>query len=192
MQKNIWIIIKKHIVVAKIMETETNNNKKSRSWKSFLFWTFMVIFFSVTLGIQAMWFWQRDVFLQNSHIRPLLVKFCYTFLCTLPPTRDVSRFQMKNYVFHVNSNDSLQLEAVFINKASFPQAYPDLQVTFTDINDNTIIQKRFSPLEYLQPPPDKTQEMRAGASVHVKLNFVNMEQVISDNKVVEGYRFEFL
>jgi len=173
------------------MTAETNNNKSS-SWKSFIFWTLIVIVFSVTLTIQAMWFWQRDVFLQNSHIRPLLVKFCYTFLCTLPPTKDLSRFQMKNYVFHVNSKDSLQLEAIFINKASFPQAYPDLQITFIDINDHTITQKRFTPLEYLQAAPDKIRQMRAGASVHVKLDFMDMEKVIDDNKVAEGYRFEFL
>ncbi|WP_069472386.1 DUF3426 domain-containing protein [Candidatus Marithrix sp. Canyon 246] len=163
--------------------------KTDNTWKSFLFWTFIVIVFSVTLTIQAMWFWQRDVFLQNSHIRPLLVKFCYTFLCTLPPTRDLSSFQMKNYVFHVNEKTSLQLEAIFINKASFPQAYPDLQVTFIDINDHTIIKKRFTPVEYLQAAPDK---MRAGASVHVKLDFMDMEKVIEDNKVAEGYRFKFL
>lgn len=177
---------------------EEDYKPNGQTWASFIAWGIIVILLSGTLAAQAMWYWQRDVLLQSPNIRPWLVRFCYTFLCRLPPTRDLSSFQIENYLFKIqpDKKDTIQLEAVFINKATFPQPYPDLQITFMDNNENILEQRRFKAADYLQKLPYKKnryraiKQMRAGASVHIKLDLTDMT-TIKGNKISESYRFEF-
>jgi predicted Zn finger-like uncharacterized protein len=164
-----------------------------RSWGSFFFWGIVFIVLTATLAGQAMWVWQRDKILQHEEVRPWLERFCYTFLCTLPPTRDLKSFRMQEHVaqVHPDIDDAIQFEATFINNATFPQPYPDLQLTFEDANSNSLAQRRFKPIEYLQQPPQKDQQMRPKGSVHIKLILIDMGKVIEEGKIAEGYHFEF-
>jgi hypothetical protein len=148
---------------------------------------------SLALAAQAMWFFQRDQVLQHPEVRPWLERFCYHFLCTLPTTRNLSRFKMEDHVarLHPKINDALQFEATFINHASFPQPYPGLQLIFEDSDGNPIAQRRFNPEEYLQRHLHKNEQMAANGSVHLKLILIEMSQVIEGDKIVEGYHFQF-
>jgi len=165
----------------------------SRSWKSFFLWGIVVILMSALLVGQSMWFWQRDKVLQHPQIRPWLEKFCYTFLCVLPPTQDLSSFYMKQHVsqIHPKLKDVIQFEATFTNTATFPQPYPDLQLTFEDSNGKPLAQRRFKPSEYLLTVPHPNQQMLAKALVHIKLELADMNKIVEDDKLVEGYHFEF-
>lgn len=166
---------------------------RGKSWGSFFFWGIMVIFLSAALGGQTIWFWQRDKVLQHPDIRPWLERFCYTFLCNLPITRDLNRFYMQEHVarIHPEKKEVIQFQATFINNATFSQPYPDLQLTFIDINGHPLAQHRFKPSEYLSDFNPKKQ-MRPQASVHLKLELDGMGKVIEGDKIAEGYRFEFL
>jgi len=164
---------------------------QKRSWGSFLVWSIMVILLAAMLAGQAMWVWQRDSILQHSQIRPWLERFCYNFLCALPPTRDVNRFSIQEHIaqVHPEIEHVIQFEATFINNAHFFQPYPELQLTFEDFNGNPLAQRRFKPAEYLPQPTHKP--MPANASVHIKLDLSKMDKVIEDGNIVEGYSFEF-
>lgn len=151
----------------------------------------MVILLSATLFGQAKWFLQRDRVLQNHQVRPWLEWFCHTFSCTLPPTRDLNSFQMLEHVaqVHPDISEAIHFELTFINNATFPQPYPDLQLTFENINGKPIAQRRFKATEYLQPPVH--DQMQARASVHVSLDLVEMANMIDGDEITVGYHFEF-
>ncbi|RKZ72881.1 MAG: hypothetical protein DRR19_31555, partial [Candidatus Parabeggiatoa sp. nov. 1] len=140
----------------------------------------MVILLAAILTVQGMWIFQRDHVLQHPQIRPWLEQFCYTFLCALPPTRDLKSFEMQANIaeVHPDMDDVIQFEATFINNAIFPQPYPELQLTFEDFNKNPLARRRFKPAEYLGRPVGKNQQMRAKASVHIKLDFRDMATFI--------------
>jgi predicted Zn finger-like uncharacterized protein len=159
------------------------------SFHSVFFWGFMVVLLSITLAGQVLWFWERDFVLQNPQLRPGLVIFCDTFLCELPPTRDLNSFQIKNQRVQLQS-EWIEVEMTFINNATFSQIYPDLQLNFEDINGNIIAQQRFKPSDYLPFFPNKFQQMTAHASIAFKLYLP--KSLLKENKVIGGYLFEFL
>jgi len=165
-----------------------------RSWRSFFLWTLMTFLSAALLTAQLMWFLQRDMILQHPEVRPWLDKFCFFMLCTLPPTRDLKSFYMREHVvqIHPNKKEVIEFEAIFINTAGFPQPYPDLQLIFQDINGHLIAKRRFQPAEYLARPPKRREQMLANSSVHLKLEIKDMAQLIEEGKIAEGYRFEFL
>jgi predicted Zn finger-like uncharacterized protein len=169
-------------------------NPQRRSWRFFLFWTLMTFLLAMLLGGQVIWFLQRDLILQHAQVRPWLDNFCFFMLCTLPPTRDLKSFYMREHFvqIHPDKKDVIQFEAIFINTAIFPQPYPDLQLIFQDINGHLIAKRRFQPAEYLSKRLRRREQMPAGASVHLKLEIKNIGQFVEEGKFVEGYRFEFL
>jgi len=175
-------------------ERESNKPRYHRSWGSFLFWGIMVVLLSITLVGQMMWLWQRDSFLQNAYVRPWLEEFCYTFLCHLPPTRHLKSFHIVEHVaqIHPKFNHVVQFKAQFINNATFPQPFPDLQLTFENVNGELITQRRFKPSEYLLQSLYKSQRIQAKTSVNIQLDLVNMAKFIEENNVTVGYHFDFL
>lgn len=179
--------------IPELLKDDMDEPAPGRSWASFFFLGIMVILLSLILAAQVMWFFQRDQVLQHPEVRPWLERFCYHFLCTLPPTRNIDHFQMQNHIvqLHPDISDALQFEATFINKASFPQAYPALQLIFEDSNNEPLAQRRFNPEEYLQRHLGKNEQILANGSVHIKLILIDMSLVIEGDKVAEGYHFKF-
>jgi predicted Zn finger-like uncharacterized protein len=174
----------------KIPDLHQSRDDSSHSFSSVFFWGLMVVFLSTTLAGQVLWFWERDLVLQHPQLRSGLVMFCDTFLCELPPTRSLKSFQIQNQRVQLES-DWIEVEMTFINSATFPQAYPNLQLIFEDINGNRIAQQRFNPADYLSFSPKTFQQMAAQASVDFKLSIPNSLLLLKENKMIGGYRFEF-
>ena len=172
---------------------DIEDSVRGRSWGFFFRWTIIMLLFAALLAAQGMWFFQRDVVLQHPDIRPWLERFCYTFLCELPSTRNLHSFQIQEHVaqVHPDIKNAIQFDATFINNAVFSQPYPDLQLTFEDFNGNPLAQRRFKPEEYLQRPVHKNELMLSNGTVYLKLVLIEMNQVIEGNKIAEGYRFNF-
>jgi predicted Zn finger-like uncharacterized protein len=180
--------------IPELLQEDIYDPPRGRSWKSFFLWSLIVIMLAGLLTAQFMWFFKRDDVLQHAQIRPWLDLFCYHFLCTLPPTRDVKLFQIEHHVVQIHPEwpDTIQVEATFINKAIFPQPYPELQLIFEDYNGQILEERRFTAAEYLQKDLTAEQELGSQSTVHLKLELKDMNAVIEENQIPESYRFEFL
>ncbi|ALG67557.1 zinc-ribbon and DUF3426 domain-containing protein [Beggiatoa leptomitoformis] len=159
---------------------------------SVLKWSFVSLLLMGLLALQYVWFMYPDIILQNAQLRPLLSQACEIAGCELPVTRNVDLIHMQERVvqIHPDSPDMLQVNATFVNDATFPQPYPILELTFEDRHGQPIAQRRFTPTEYLGV--DIKEKMQAGAIVHVRFDLIDMSYVIEGNSVMEGYHFEFL
>lgn len=163
------------------------------SWSSLFGWAIIALLMAALLVGQVTWFWQRDLILQHSELRPWLERFCYTFLCTLPLTRAVESFQIQErpvVQVHPERDDAIKVDAIFINDAIFAQPYPDVQLTFQDNSGHLMAQRRFNPSEYLHTS-ETNKIMKPGAAAHINLELNVGEEVIVNGKVVAGYTLEF-
>jgi len=166
---------------------ELLKENKRGSWKSLFFWSIITIIFAALLTAQTVWLVDRDMILQHSEIRPWLERFCQHFLCKLPETRDLKSFYMQEHIIrtHPDIEDAIEIQAIFSNRAHFPQPYPNLQLTFSDIHNKPIAERLFKPSDYLIDY-DPNKLIKKGASVHIRLEVVD---VIENG--VESYNFEF-
>jgi predicted Zn finger-like uncharacterized protein len=165
---------------------------QKRSLLGLLFWMLLVFLGIGILAGQYIWWAQRDWALQHPDIRPALVSACEWLECTLPTTRNLSSFKVQRHIIrpHPTLPNAIQFDATFVNTATFPQPYPDLQLTFENVGAQPLARRRFKPSEYLHTQkPDA--ELAAGASVHLRLELVDMGAVIEGGRVMEGYHFEF-
>jgi predicted Zn finger-like uncharacterized protein len=167
--------------------------RRRHSLVSVLFWLLMNIALMAALLGQYLWFAERDMVLQHPQVRPLLDKICHHLLCEVPTTRNLSQIHMDSQVArqHTEIKDIIQFDAKFSNQATFPQPYPELLLTFEDVNGQPLAQRRFTPQEYLHQQ-DIDRVMQPGEVVHLQLEVVDMANMIENGNLMEGYKFDFI
>lgn len=71
--------------------------------------------------------------------------------CELPNRKDTSKIRINQLVVrsHPTTDNALIVDAVILNNATFEQGFPDLTLTFTDMQNKPIASRSFAPAEYL-------------------------------------------
>ncbi|MGI9305390.1 MAG: DUF3426 domain-containing protein [Gammaproteobacteria bacterium] len=80
-----------------------------------------------------------------------LVRICATLGCDIAPRIDSSKIELvsRNIYSHPNQDSALMVVATLINHADFPQPYPVVQISLTNVQGRVIASRRFRPEEYV-------------------------------------------
>jgi hypothetical protein len=90
--------------------------------------------------------------------RPLLETMCGVLRCDLPPWREPAAFALvqRDVRQHPNVPGVLRVSASFRNDARWPQPWPALRLTLSDVNGRTAGERRFQASEYLGGAPTQS------------------------------------
>src|SRR5262249_21503456 len=71
--------------------------------------------------------------------------------CRMPLRHDTSQLQLlsRDIRPHPSVKNALIISATLRNDADFAQAFPAVEITLSDLDENRIAMRRFQPLEYL-------------------------------------------
>ena len=150
------------------------NAKRMRRWYQRKLWPTLSLLALIALVAQLGWF-KFDYF---SRVEPY--RTAYTFLCpylgcqvpTLVDTRQISAFNLVVRE-HPDSVSALAVDVMIMNNAPFDQPYPDLVLMFTDLDENEVASRRFSPKEYLGGEAAGSSHMPQKQPVHLTLDLVD-------------------
>jgi hypothetical protein len=117
--------------------------------------------------------------------RPLLVSLCAVVHCTLPPWREPTAFIMlgRNVRQHPYMPGALRVDATFRNNARWPQPWPELVLTLSDVDGRALGMRTFSPQEYLGKVTQK--EIASGQSAAIRM------EVMEPAPGVVSFSFDF-
>jgi predicted Zn finger-like uncharacterized protein len=132
-------------------------------------------------------YWDRYRLVQISALRPALEWLCAPLQCDLPLRHDLAQLEMieREVRDHPRVEDALLVNAVFVNRAPHPQAYPVLQVSFSDVVGTPIAVRRFLPEEYLR------KKNAADGMVPGEQTLVMLEVVDPGERAV-SFQFDFM
>ncbi|MCH2558331.1 MAG: zinc-ribbon and DUF3426 domain-containing protein [Alcanivorax sp.] len=107
--------------------------------------------------------------------RPYYAQACQVLGCALPLHADPSRLRGANLVVrsHPRFRDALMVDALLFNEADWPQPFPVLELTFTDLRGQVVASRRFAPAEYLRGDFSGATAMPSGTPVHIGLEIVD-------------------
>jgi predicted Zn finger-like uncharacterized protein len=96
----------------------------------------------------------RDALAANPAWRPWVAQFCGYARCALRPLQDVAAIELLQTTVapHPDYANALRIRATMINRASFAQNFPDMEVSLTDSNGGVIARRTFTAAEYLPAP----------------------------------------
>jgi hypothetical protein len=106
--------------------------------------------------------------------RPRIESVCAILHCSLPPWHEPQAFRVTSREVrpHPTVPGVLLVSASFRNDAAFAQAWPQLELSLTDIDGQSLGLRRFSPAEYLGSAP-ATQRIAPGQSANITLEIVD-------------------
>ncbi len=142
----------------------------------------------LTLMAQLAYF-NYDQWSRQESMRPWYQLACDQLDCTLPSTYDLSKIRTTTsprVSSHSKYQDALSVDVLFMNHASFEQAFPRLELTFTDLNEKTIAHRLFTPDEYLAGEAAGLSLMPIQTPIHIAL------EIKDPGAKANNYRVRFL
>lgn len=106
--------------------------------------------------------------------RPRVETLCAVLRCHLPPWHEPHAFRVTSREVrpHPSVPGVLIVSASFRNDAAFAQAWPQLELSLTDIDGQSLGLRRFAPSEYLGSAPT-TERIAPGQSANITLEILD-------------------
>ncbi len=130
----------------------------------------------------------RQHWLDSASTRPYLDAACERLGCRLPPRRDVAQIALvaRDVRPHPSEAGALVISATMLNRASFSQPYPTLEITLSNLDEQRIAMRRMAPQDYLNDSRALARGLPAGATATIDL------EVADPGKQAVAFEFKFL
>ncbi len=112
----------------------------------------------------------RERLAADAHWRPLVAAACGLLGCEVPPWREPSAIVLvsRDVRPHPDAGNALRVRASFRNDARWPQAWPRLLLTLSDVDGRAVAARAFEPVEYLGSTPGSP--MATGQTADIELD----------------------
>ena len=129
-----------------------------------------IALFLVLFG-QAVFHFRSELALASPSLRPALEALAQALGASLPLPAHAELISIESSDLQTDASrgNFLVLNATLRNHASFAQAFPTLELSLTDTQDNAIARRTFSPKEYLPAKAIETQALAANSDEVVRL-----------------------
>lgn len=99
---------------------------------------------------------------------------CQAIGCQLPDIQDTSKISTQLFAVksHPHYQGALLAETLLLNKASYEQPFPDILLSFQDLNNRVVASRRFKPEQYLSGELAGQKNIPAQVPVHIALEIV--------------------
>ncbi len=133
---------------------------------------------------QTIYFKRTEIAAYYPQAKPWLTQACKYAKCTiaLPKKIDLLTIDDSDMQEHLTYAQVLVFTSTLINHADFPQSYPNLELTLTNVDDEPVLRRTFKPSEYLQSSVTVDNGIAAKEETRIKL------QLNTGDVAVAGYR----
>jgi predicted Zn finger-like uncharacterized protein len=157
---------------------------KSRSaLKKWLIGVFVFILILAAIA-QSIYFLRTQIAVNYPNLKPYLVQACKKIACTIDLPKKIEFIIIDDSDMQEDADyvGLIHLSSTLINQASFLQAYPNIELTLTDVEDKPKLRRIFKPEEYLPEHTDIASGLAGGTEIKVKL------AITAKGEAVAGYR----
>jgi predicted Zn finger-like uncharacterized protein len=143
---------------------------------------FRLLLAALMLGLlaQTLFFARTNIMMRWPASQPSFIKACQQLHCAikLPKTVNLIGLDDTELVKDENLAELIKFNALLSNNAPYTQAYPELELTLTDSNDQALMRKYIKPEAYLSGYQKKIEAgLAAGAELRISLNLQTTEPV---------------
>ncbi len=127
----------------------------------------------IGLLAQAVYSFRNEIAARWPQAEPVLARACATLGCQLglPMRIDALTIESSELQAVPDNKDTFVLTTLLRNGSRTVQAWPSIELTLTDANDQALARRVFAPREYLPAPQEATKGFAARSERAVKLFF---------------------
>lgn len=170
------------------LESKKKQQNTVETHPSFLWlWLSGAIVMIIALVVQVGYF-KFDSWSRNPNYRPVYEISCQLLNCQLPAIQNVKKMNTQHFMVrpHPKVKDALYIDTLIINHADYEQPFPDLNLIFTGLNEQTVASRHFKPKEYLAGELAGSNIMPLNVPVHIAI------EIASPGAEAVGYRIELV
>ncbi len=162
------------------MAAEKAARRNRHTWA----WFAAALLMMALLTAQAAYNFRSQIAAYYPDLKPYLRSYCEFLQCTLglPQFSELLSIESSDLQADPNRPGLIVLTAILRNRAPFTQAYPMLELTFTDTQDHMVARRVFTAAEYLASNANPNNGMQANSEFTTKL------YIDSDDLKPAGYR----
>jgi predicted Zn finger-like uncharacterized protein len=165
---------------------EAAKPKPKKKRRGTFIWTLGILLLLGAALVQLAWL-GRDTLIQYPEGRGLLETLCGYADCTLPQRRAPGEIEVLKRVIsaHPETEKALLIQITIVNRASFAQSYPVLQLGLYSRDEKLVARRHFLPDQYLGRELDPSILLRPDEAL-------SLEMAIEDpGENVTGFKLEF-
>ena len=168
-------------------EHETLVGELTPEKSTLAFWYAAAIFLVVVGALQYTWF-NKHIYAQQTEYRSYFLLACSRIGCDLPEYKNVQELVAKNLLIrsHPRIENALVVDSILENSADFRQEFPDLWLSFRNIENVPIAARRFSPADYLAGELRGLRYIPANTEVRFSI------EILDPGESAFGYSLEVL
>lgn len=125
------------------------------------------------LAAQALYHFRDSIVAHWPAARPVLTKLCDVAGCAIRPLRDPAMSHLSIEASDLQADTAhrglLIMTATVRNRASWPVAYPYLELTLTDAQDRVVVRRALAPADYASGTADIQRGIAPNAEVALKV-----------------------
>jgi predicted Zn finger-like uncharacterized protein len=149
-------------------EDESEFQPKPRLWP----WAIAALLMLLILLAQAAYFFRVDIAAQLPALKPALVAYCRILKCSvpLPQHADLITIESSSIEADPANENQITLNALLRNRASYAQAFPNLELTLNNLQDQPLARRIFRPTDYLPQTEQVASGLPPNQELSIKLH----------------------
>ena len=134
-------------------------------------WAIAAFLLLLALLAQAAYFFRVELAARLPSLKPALTGYCQLLGCDVPLPRKAGLMSIESSDLEADPDreNHITLNALLRNRASYTQAFPNLELTLSDSNDQPLARRVFKPGDYLPPQENEPSGLRPNHELVVKL-----------------------
>lgn len=143
-------------------------SRRRRSW----YWAISTLLLLLLLLAQAAYLFRVELAARVPGLKPALLAYCRILECSMPLPQQASLMSIESSELQDDPahKSQIMLIALLRNHAAYAQAFPDLELTLTDAQDNALARRTFTPPDYLSTPEELDVGLSANQELALKLH----------------------
>jgi len=148
-------------------EAPDGAHSKPRFWP----WAIASFLLLLILLAQAVYFFRVELVAQLPELKPALAGYCRMLKCTIPLPQHTDLISIESSDMEANpaNKNQITFNALLRNRAAYAQAFPNLELTLTDSQDQALARRIFMPAEYLPPQEKLSSGFALNHEISIKL-----------------------
>lgn len=144
--------------------------RKAFAWQ----WPLACVVMLLIAAVQVLYF-QFDQWSRSPQWRPFYAQACQILNCTLPKVQNIRDMSTQHLVVraHPTLQRALMVDTLLLNRSDYEQPFPDVQLSFKDLNDRVVASRRFTPSQYLSGELAGQRDMPSKTPIHIALEIVD-------------------
>lgn len=159
--------------------------RKSFSWPVFI----MCALLMIILLAQSVYFMRTETAALYPRTKPLFTQICQHLKCSVPLPKNINLLTIDDSDMqeHLTYQNVLVFSSTLINHANYAQAYPNIELTLTNTEDEPVLRRTFQASEYLQNQAVVSQGIAAKDEMRIKLHLNTTDIPVAGYRVSLNY-----